>query len=542
MGMAADTIERLTGVKPKDASGPAPQYDLDSDASGMAADTLRRALGQSRPAPTFSDRFSPAEEQPLQKGSLPKPKQPGFEWSQAVTDIPSEIRKEAQSSVDDVTALSRRGEMGPIEGLTATGKAAVAPLRFAASPITGAARSLIGHTMANLEHRAGEVIAPDIAAKDNPGQMYETAKGDVDTALSAARVKAPTEAVESALNKAKAAPRSIADLKKSASAGYEHPDLVDLQVKPQAVQDFAVRSESLLNKHGLDDITAPKTVAILRRAQKIPDDPDAVSTGQNLVSLRRSLQHAAEQPEEKAAASMAIDHLDGWLPTIDKAQVISGNPEAAADRLFQANKDYSAAMHAGLVDKKLLRAELRSASAHSGMGVTNQVRGRMADILLSDKEKRGFTDDELGQMEKIVYGTTKQNVLRSASNVLSGGGGVGSTLLGLMTGGTFPALGMALRWASNRITVGQAEKLSEMIRSRPGLTMSAQKFEEAASAFNQGRTAKSVAGINIAARNLSNNLKGAGINIAPADLLRQLQSPATGSAEDQENVPGPPGK
>jgi hypothetical protein len=176
------------------------------------------------------------------------------------------------------------------------------------------------------------------------------------------------------------------------------------------------------------------------------------------------------------------------------------------------------------------------------MGVTNQVRGRMADILLNPKERRGFTDDELGQMEKIVYGTTGQNLLRGASNVLSGGGGVGSTLLGLMTGGTFPALGMALRGASNRITIGQAQKLSELIRSRPGLSMSAQKFEDAASAFNQGRTARTVAGVNLAARNLANNLNAAGLNIGAADLLKGLQSPSPGKADEQQNVPGPPGQ
>lgn len=53
----------------------------------------------------------------------------------------------------------------------------------AAAPITGATRSLIGHPMAAAEHAVGTVIAPEIAAKDNPQQMYEQAKSDVDLAM-----------------------------------------------------------------------------------------------------------------------------------------------------------------------------------------------------------------------------------------------------------------------------------------------------------------------------------------------------------------------
>src|SRR5262245_55786188 len=50
-------------------------------------------------------------------------------------------------------------------------------------------RSLIGHPMAELEHKVGEVIAPDIAAKDDPREMYEKAAHDVDVALGAMRPK-----------------------------------------------------------------------------------------------------------------------------------------------------------------------------------------------------------------------------------------------------------------------------------------------------------------------------------------------------------------
>jgi hypothetical protein len=455
MGSAADALTDLTGVKPVAPRTQAQKLDVSPKDTGSAANALRSLYGIEQPT-TFADRFAPAEERPLEPMAATRPDaaKQDFSWSRAVTDIPGEISKEAGAGVDDIKALSRRSEMGSIEGLGATGKAVIAPLRIAAAPITGTARSLIGHTMANLEHKAGEVIAPEIAAKDNSEKMYETAKSDVDTAMSALRAKSPAEVTAAAASKVASYPRSISELKAAASKAYEHPDLIGLEVKPEAVHNFALKSELELSKKGLNDKTAPKVVSVLREAQAAPEGSSV--TGQNIVALRRSLgEIAGDGGSEAKAAKSAIDHLDEWLPNVRREHVINGDPAAAYSKLEQANADYSAAKHADLVDQKLLRAELRSASAHSGMGVTNQVRGRMADILINPKERRGFRDEELAQMEKIVYGTTGQNLLRGASNVLAGGGGVGSTLLGIMTGGTFPALGMALRGISNRITITQ---------------------------------------------------------------------------------------
>ena len=66
-----------------------------------------------------------------------------------------------------------------------TGKGLLAVPQVAAAPFTGAARSLLGHPLATAEHVAGEIINPEVAYKDNPAEMYATAKGDVDTAMSA---------------------------------------------------------------------------------------------------------------------------------------------------------------------------------------------------------------------------------------------------------------------------------------------------------------------------------------------------------------------
>lgn len=116
----------------------------------------------------------------LNGGSAPHTKD--FSWSQAITDIPHEIAEDASKGASSLMAKPEPGAWGAVKNLGNTA-AGAAGLVF--SPVTGLYHSVIGHTMANAEHAVGSLIAPDIAAKDDPDAMYKTAKGDVDTAMAA---------------------------------------------------------------------------------------------------------------------------------------------------------------------------------------------------------------------------------------------------------------------------------------------------------------------------------------------------------------------
>lgn len=113
---------------------------------------------------------------------------PTSSWSDAITDIPSEIKRTAGEHYDTIKHglfPGGQGQQGQFERFLNTGKAVAAVPGLLASPLTGAARSLIGHPMAKVEHAIGTVINPEVAAKDDPAKMYDTARGDVDLAMSA---------------------------------------------------------------------------------------------------------------------------------------------------------------------------------------------------------------------------------------------------------------------------------------------------------------------------------------------------------------------
>jgi hypothetical protein len=105
-----------------------------------------------------------------------------------IRDVPKEIAAEAKSGAADVAALSRRGEMGAVEGLLSVPKAALGAARVVLSPLTGAARSVLGHPIADLETTVGGLINPEVAKqREESGAAYEDAKKSVDTALAAGR-------------------------------------------------------------------------------------------------------------------------------------------------------------------------------------------------------------------------------------------------------------------------------------------------------------------------------------------------------------------
>lgn len=538
------------------------------------------AYGQTANAPaSFADRFD----------AVPTPKPSLLD---AVTDIPEEVKGAATTalqhatgnSVDDLPGydVRTRGELGPIEGLARTGKQVLGiPELLSALPV-GMARSVIGHLMAHGEHWVGALLNPERAAHDDPQKMYEAAKGDVDTALAAARpagspVRAmvpalPAEAATAVLPAkaaepaavarvwqepaaaAKPAVPSVADLKAEATKGYESPALTDLEVKPTTISDFGSRTKLALDAAGLDENLAPKTHAILSRFEKIPGNgPSVIVTGKNLMSMRKTLSNAAGEPgQEGLAASRALNALDEHIPKIEARDVISGDPKAAAEALDTANANYSAAKQAENIDNKVVSAELRAASTHSGANVANTIRQRMAAIAdpTKRKEGRGLLPDEVEAAKTIAEGTRGQNALRKVGNVLGGGGGLGmqhgataGAAVGAFLGGpagaavgvtAVPALGHLLKTLSNKLTLRQADQLSEMIRSRAPLASSMQKFHQSAGNVVKNQSGRTMAATVLAARNLSTNLRGAGFDVSPADLLKGLQPASATDANDQQ--------
>lgn len=104
-----------------------------------------------------------------------------------IADIPKEIAGAASENWQAIKEGfgGNKAEQGAIGGTLATGKALLAVPGLALSPVTGAVRSVGGHLLARATQGAGRVINPEVAAKENPQEVYDASKSGVDTAMMA---------------------------------------------------------------------------------------------------------------------------------------------------------------------------------------------------------------------------------------------------------------------------------------------------------------------------------------------------------------------
>lgn len=429
-----------------------------------------------------------------------------------------------------------------------------------ASPIASTAAEVAGG-LAMPIGRAGGAIRAGVAsgalfgAGNSEGDLTQRASdAAVGGALSGALGGAIAGIGRAVAGKAPSAAPSIGELKAAAKQGYQSAAVKELEVAPQAISNAATGIRARLDAEGFDEIIATKAHGILKRLESVPDG--AKLTGQNLHSIQKTLGKAAGSmdPQEKAAASMALRELNDVLENLPAGAVLRGSADDFTNTMREANANYARAMQASNIDKKIVTAETRAAAANSGMNVANTIRQRMADVKLNPKQSRGMHPDDIAAAGQIAEGTTTGNLIRKAGNMMGGGGGVRSLVAGAIGGGAayagdsnpalgfaLPALGMAMRGVGNRMTLNQAHKLSEAIRTRAPLASATTKFEEKVAQFQEARNAKTAAAAALAARNLASNLKSSGFNVSTSDLMRALQGPVAGRAEnDQPEIPRPP--
>lgn len=420
---------------------------------------------------------------------------------------------------------------GPVSVAKGLGNIALGTAGYVGSPIAAALRTFVGKPVENIT--------------GIPKEYPEFAAGLALPIPKSLSIPGRTE---------KAVAPTVGQLKSAATAAYESPQVKGLDLHPTALPKLVDDIEIALGKANANDISAPITYKFLARAKEVPEGAVAV-TADNLEGLRRNLGDISpikdatgkitNGPELRAAA-IARRKIDEFVPA--QADVMAGDPAAAAAKLQEARGNYSAAEHADIINRKELRAELRAASANSGRNLSNTMRQRIADILLDPNQLRGFSPGEQAMMDRIVRGTKTENAIRYTGHFLGGGGGLGALVttaegtraLGLV--GSLAAVpGAALSSLSNVLTRGNIDKLNAMIRSNSPLGRKMQppvnNFTQTAQEFSVSPTARNFARFSIASRNLSTNLADVGITHSPDQLMRSIMGPNRSAAEQEQPQP-----
>jgi hypothetical protein len=345
---------------------------------------------------------------------------------------------------------------------------------------------------------SGFTLPGDVASGKVDPNSQEAMNRMWDTSLLASPMSAATKAAETTLPGGLKSLRvgtqevpTAQQLKAAGSAGLDAARNLGVDYTAGAVKSMGDDLTQALTTAGFFPEVAPKTFALLSKIKEVPEveaGATAISSLDNLVTLRKSLQKAAgdvQNPTEQAAAARAIDALDSFIQAADPQSVVAGPAAAAGPLLQDARGNYAAAMRSGTVTGAAERAARDADAANSGLNVGNRTRQVVNSILKSDKESRGFSKEELNLMDELVRGKHGINIARWASNVLGGGGGLGAqtagaagAAIGGMAGGfpgmgvgavLAPAAGYALKKLENSLVNKQMLGLDEAVRMRSPL-------------------------------------------------------------------------
>lgn len=338
------------------------------------------------------------------KQKPPEAKQPNSAaLSDAITDIPNEIGGAFNEGVANLTGVANRGQQGSIEGLLNTGKAVLSIPQMILSPVTGAARSLVGHPLAQAETAVGGLIDPKIAAeREASGKAYSDAKQSVDTAMAALATRgAPAPVV--------AAPQIAGPGQEVVAAADRLSGVVGPISVPRAIasDNVAVQrvGQGIRNIPVVGDAIPKATLRLsddLGNAVRSVADEYGAGSGPNVASRISNRIGSAAENETTAAANAARlgDEavLADWQRATDTAnQTIAAREAQSLDRARGAVGDMSPQdmgqtliqrLRTGEQEARARKDQLYTAAGNSDAAINADsvggVRARVAQSLEDD--------------------------------------------------------------------------------------------------------------------------------------------------------------
>lgn len=316
----------------------------------------------------------------------------------------AEKDKSPEGSFFDPSAM-----LGSLKDVADTGKAVVSAASVPVAPIVGTAESLIGHPMAQAEHIVGSLVNPKVAAQDNPDQMYEQAKSDVDTALSAARprgftakgpIAAPPPAAPQAASNVAAADEFGIKLSRGQATG----DLDTIRYEDMAARgaygpEAQKRAAEFFDQQFKDTQAGGQAVGQqTARAAPIAQDPAEAATAVNAdvadrASRARALQGSVEQQaatEAESQRGIVADQGRALDESLRGGALPVENPREAGEVVGQNVRDAAAANRQEFRDRYREMAELPGefrVDAVRGMGtrVRNELTYGDNPVIIDDQ-------------------------------------------------------------------------------------------------------------------------------------------------------------
>jgi hypothetical protein len=420
---------------------------------------------------TVDDSFLslPPDQQNATVDEIAKSLGPEFSANAPGTGIMDEMQRTATDHGNTINqGLLNNPQKSAIGGLLDTGKGLLSAAAVIPDTLIGAPfRSVAGRGLTAASHEAGKVINPEVAAKDDPRQMYEDFRPGVDQALAG---MAPRAASPVGARNIPAPTPTPVQAKQSAVDVWERPDIKGKQIPPETMTDLSNQLQNDLVRRGFRDTaqSAGGTLAEVRdMAPKGPKQPSQFERLQaemnwenpvpqggvtsvnvdDILSSRRSLGHIAGQKDVRGKATP-----DAKAST-DSMRVVDELLDSISPELRSANANYARGSVAEALDTRAMKAKYRADKKGTG-GLETLMRDEVDKI-----SRGGLTAEQKSQMDRIVTGSKTRNFLRGV-----GKAGVGDKLSLMLHGLAAGSSGGASIPIS--VTGTLARKLGETLTKR----------------------------------------------------------------------------
>ncbi len=221
-------------------------------------------------------------------------------------------------------------------------------------------------------------------------------------------------------------------------------------IKPDVLDGFATKIRTLKDdrtglKIRFSERTEPKSAGI--RADLLDDLDSRNVNFDELMEIREIATRASISPDaaERRLSGILRNEIDKFVDSLGPDDVISGNPQQAAQALNTARQLWRDASKARTIERMIEVAE-DNASQFSGSGLENALRTQFRQLSRRIKQGKefGWTPEEAAAIQLVARGGPIDNVFRfigkaAPTGIVSGGIGFGA---GAMVGG--PVLGAAV--------------------------------------------------------------------------------------------------
>lgn len=269
---------------------------------------------------------------------------------------------------------------------------------------------------------------------------------------------------------------SLEAIEAARGADYAAVNKLGVTVRPAALQRDTQNIASALEGQGLDATIAPRTHKILETLGS-RDTPATITQVDNARKVLGQLSRGATSSSsleriEAGAARQAIEGIDDALPALQPGDLASGAQHHAQtiEHLTNARGNAQAAFKLNALDRAQYNAANNAAAANSGANGENALRQQLKSIINSPSRAAQFSAAERTKMQAIVRGEGARNAVRTAGNLLGGGGGLGAVIAGGAghmalpgVGLAVPLVGRALKAAGNKVTQSRLGDLTNDI-------------------------------------------------------------------------------